>query len=182
MKKQRIVYQSTYFDTKEDMADSFSAYIEYLRDTDRESEIPGMTDNCQSFIDWHEENNSDWYSCEKENLNVDLGVDIIAIADLGLWNGRRLGYKRLGSNLNEILTFFGCDYVKIFAEERNIKSLAIHHDGTHCVRFRKWKDDTTEAQRERVLEAIYNQSDAAQALISRFTCSIYSDVKEIFGW
>ena len=46
----------------------------------------------------------------KYNLNKTLSNRILCIADLGLWHGRKTGYKLLNDNLNEILTAAQGDY------------------------------------------------------------------------
>lgn len=33
------------------------------------------------------------YEDECANLNLDLGAELVVIADLGLWNGRQTGYR-----------------------------------------------------------------------------------------
>lgn len=38
------------------------------------------------------ETNADYLSDERVNLNIQLSQPILVIADLGLWNGRRMGY------------------------------------------------------------------------------------------
>ena len=43
------------------------------------------------------ETNADYLSDERVNLNIQLSQPILVIADLGLWNGRRMGYKEIPS-------------------------------------------------------------------------------------
>ena len=38
--------------------------------------------------------NAEYLGDEKANLNIDVGEEIIVIGDLGLWFGRRAGYRR----------------------------------------------------------------------------------------
>ena len=61
-------------------------------DEDTENE-----DNLQSFISEELERNFD---DERANLNIPLDGRVIAIADLGLWNGRKQGYRILKENVN----------------------------------------------------------------------------------
>ena len=42
---------------------------------------------------------------ERENLNIEVGEEIIIIADLGLWDGRHQAYKLLNkTNIADCLT------------------------------------------------------------------------------
>ena len=56
-----------------------------------------ITDEVYFQIDQH-------FDDEQSNLFKILDGRILCIADMGLWNGRRTGYKILGNNLNEVLT------------------------------------------------------------------------------
>lgn len=41
---------------------------------------------------------------ERVNLNIQLSQPILVVADLGLWNGRRMGYKEIESgNIRDCL-------------------------------------------------------------------------------
>ncbi len=41
--------------------------------------------------------NGDYLDDERMNLDVQLSQPILVIADLGLWHGRRMGYKEIPS-------------------------------------------------------------------------------------
>ena len=124
-----------------------------------------------------------WFDDEQSNLDIETDEQIIAIADIGLWNGRRKGYKLLGYNVNTIFNCFSqCDYVKLYAENRAVKGLGIHHDGTNYVEYRKFKAGYTEEQQDRVLNAIYDNADNVDSIIKRYTVSIYPLIKKVYGW
>lgn len=94
------------------------------------------------------ERNNDYFSDERANLDVDVPTGIIAIADLGLWNGRRIGYKEMGYNISDCL-YSECDYVEWYIDERgDFRFTGHHHDGTNHVVYRAWKDETTEEQKD----------------------------------
>lgn len=51
------------------------------------------------------ETNAEYLSDERVNLNIQLSQPILMIADLGLWNGRRMGYKEIPSgNIRDCLS------------------------------------------------------------------------------
>lgn len=119
-----------------------------------------------------------WYDAEKLNLDIQLDDDVLAIADLGLWNGRTSGYKLLGNNLNEILNVNG-DVIEIYAENRNIKAKAEHHDGVNYILFRKIRDGR---DIEKLLARIYENKPISPSLLNYYTESLYPEVKSIYGW
>lgn len=123
----------------------------------------------------------DYDDQRKYNLNKELDGKIIAIANIGLWNGRRSGYKIMGYNLNNILDYFSCDYIKVYADRYNIHSEASHHDGTHYVTFRMLKPNLSEEQVENFLNKVYNGTHTKQD-ITRYTKSLVADVKQVYGW
>ena len=95
-------------------------------------------------------------SFEDEQCNLSRVIDgrIIAIADMGLWYGRRSGYKILGNNLNEVLTCgIGCDEKEIYCDSYNVLARGYHHDGYNTVEFRELKENTNY---DVLLEKLYN--------------------------
>ena len=184
-KRERIIYQSVYFDTTTRIEHKIN-FREYLEDNDYSTEeIEKKVNDVQALYDWRSEQNSIWFNAEILNLGKNLPTRIICIADPGLWNGRKRGYKELRRySLNEILRAFedSCDYIKFFADRYDVRATGIHHDGTNHILFRAWKESTTEAQQERVKEAIFYDAKNANNLIKRYTRSIRKDVAEIYGW
>ena len=57
---------------------------------------------------------------------------ILAIADLGLWNGRVRGYKVVNS-LEDIL-YSDCDYAEWWCDSQ-LRSKQSHHDGTNYITY-----------------------------------------------
>ena len=41
--------------------------------------------------------NGEYLNDERENLDIQLSQPILVIGDLGMWNGRRMGYKEIAS-------------------------------------------------------------------------------------
>ncbi len=58
------------------------------------------------FCDWWNDMDSCFRADAEDELDIELDENIIALANLGLWNGRQYGYKDLGNNIKEILTSF----------------------------------------------------------------------------
>ena len=111
--------------------------------------------------------------------NKQLEEKIIAIADLGLWYGRRTGYQILSNNLNSIFQNFGCDCYQIFSDGYNIRFKGYHHDGCHYILFRQWKPNLiNEQKKQHFLNNIYC-GKVTKTMISYYTKSILPDISKI---
>lgn len=115
---------------------------------------------------------------EQMNLDKRLTGRIIAIANLGLWNGRRQGYKVLGNNLNNI---FGVssDYNEWYSDGKNVVSNQHHHDGTNHIIFRELREDRNT---EKFLQEIYNGTELTPRKLAAYTRSLHPYVAKIYGW
>lgn len=114
---------------------------------------------------------------EKCNLNKPLENKIIIIADLGFWDGRRLGYKIVNSNLNAIFDIGEWDEVHWYYDRYNVHCRNPHHDGVNYLKFRELKDNKYE---EIICEKIYNGTLTSKD-ITRYTKSLVPYIKEIYG-
>ena len=62
---------------------------------DLEAEYPELSEDERISLMY--EINGHYLDDERMNLNVQLSQPILVIGDLGLWNGRRMGYKEIPS-------------------------------------------------------------------------------------
>ena len=116
---------------------------------------------------------------EQYNLNKVLDGRILAIADMGLWYGRRSGYKILGNNLNEVLTCgIGCDEKEIYCDGFNVLAHGYHHDGHNSVEFRELREDTNY---QNLLDKLYSNVEVSREEIRRYTKSLRPYIKQIYG-
>ena len=135
-------------------------------------ETADVTDSIYESIDL-------WFDDEQSNLYRVLDGRILAIAGLGLWNGRRSGYKILGNNLNEVLTCgIGCDEKEIYCDGYNVLAQGYHHDGRNYVEFREIREDK---DIEPLLEKLYNNEPVSRAEIRKYTKSLRPYVKQVYG-
>ena len=120
------------------------------------------------------------FNDETSNLDKKLNGRILAIADMGLWNGRRTGYKILGNNLNEVLTCgIGCDDKEIYCDGFNVKAKGYHHDGTNYVEFREIREDRNI---ENLTDKLYSGMPVTRKEINYYTKSLLPHVKQIYGF
>ena len=143
----------------------------------RDIPIEDVTDN-MVYDEWAEQETM-WFNDELENLDQELDGRIIAIANLGLWDGRKSGYKIGGTNLNEVMSIGNHDYVKVYSDGFNIRKQSSHHDGTNTMLFRMIRENR---DIERFTDMIYNGKPISNSVLNYYTKSIEKNVRSIFGW
>ena len=124
-------------------------------------------------------NNNLYLEDERINLNIKLDNPILVIVDLGLWNGRKQGYKMLKErNINSIL-YSNADEVEWYSDGYNIRAKEIHHDGTNYLLYREIKNMDNI---DNFLNKIYNNEEITNATLNYYTKSINKHVKDFYGW
>lgn len=119
------------------------------------------------------------YDNERTNLNVSLPDPVMVIGDLGLWNGRKSGYKFIGSNLSNCLSVHEGFYVTYYVDELgDLRCDDIHHDGTNHYLFRMLKPGIQPVQIcQKILSGTITRRD-----ITRFTSPVGIYAADIYGW
>lgn len=147
---------------------------------DLEAEYPSLSDNERLFLMY--EMNSEYLNDERVNLNVQLSQPILVIGDLGLWNGRRMGYKEIESgNIRDSL-YGDTDYSTWYVDRLgDLRCEAIHHDDTNHYLYRVYKDGVTESQMELLKEKIY-RGTATRADITRVTRRLGDEIAKVYGF
>ena len=119
--------------------------------------------------------------CEEiSNLDMFLEGNILLIADLGLWNGRKSGYRIIDNNVGNILSSLSEGEIEYFADTqtKQVKAVQHHHDGTNYITFREIKPGVNiDNLTEKIYNGTYTQKD-----ISRYTRSLYPHVAKVYGW
>ena len=167
--KKRII-----FDNWDVSIDDYAEYFEELQQDENRQFTE--TEKWDLFYEELETN----YEDEKSNLDVYLDNNIVAIADLGLWNGRRSGYNILNNNLNSILNGFNCDYMQVYQDRHNVRSKCIHHDGTNYILFRMLRPGLSFSQIDNFQEKLCTGTLSARDL-RRYTVSLNKFIDNIYG-
>lgn len=115
---------------------------------------------------------------ERINLNVTVPGNILAIADLGLWNGRRTAYKIYNNNIRSILNTES-DNVEWYSDGHNIKATIPHHDGTNYVEYRVIREGK---DINKLTQKLYNQVPITRQEINYYTESLLPYVAKVYGW
>ena len=126
--------------------------------------------------------NGDYLDDERNNLDIQLSQPILVVADLGLWYGKRMGYKEIKSgNIRDCL-YSDTDYSTWYVDQLgDLRCDAIHHDGTNHYLYRVYKDDVTETQIDNLLAKIY-EGRATRKDITRITRRLGDEIAAIYGW
>ena len=166
---------TSYIDVDDDWKENFSEYIEINElDTDPNDEY--------ALEEYVQETNCMYLEDLKSELDIKLKNPIIAIADLGLWNGRHSGYKLINSCNIKDCFHSNCDYVEWSVDGHgNLVSEQSHHDGTNYLVYRELKDGLSEKQIDNFLEKIYHNAFSGRD-ISRYTRKIGPEIGKVFGW
>lgn len=155
-------------------------YEDWKDDLEADYPDPDYSEDDRMRIMW--EVNSEYLEDERLNLKVFLSEPILVIADLGLWNGRRMGYKEIDSGNIADCLYSDDDYAEWYVDELgDLRCKAIHHDGTNFYLYRVYKEGTTEEQRENLKEKIY-RGTASRADITRITRRLGDDVASVYGF
>ena len=147
---------------------------------DLEAEHPDLSE--RERIDLMYQINSDYLDDERVNLNITLSRPILVIADLGLWYGRRQGYKEIESgNIRDCL-YDDNDFVTWFVDKNgDLRCDSIHHDGTNHYLYRTYKDGVSEEQIENLKWKLYH-GQATRKDITRITRRLGDEIGKVYGW
>ena len=128
--------------------------------------------------------NDTYLEDERVNLNIQLSKPILVIGDLGLWHGRRSGYREIESgNIRDCLFFDrDIDWSTWYVDRLgDLRCDAVHHDGTNHYLYRAYKEGVWESQIETLKEKLY-MGTATRADITRVTRRLGDDIARVYGF
>lgn len=125
-------------------------------------------------------NNQVWLDDTETDLRHCDRRELVAIANLGRWNGRYSGYKILKSLSDALYT--SCDDEELYIDANgDLRKSESHHDGNNSILYRYWKEGLTDKQKDNFLNKIYN-GECSQKDITRYTRKAGTEIAERFGW
>ena len=147
---------------------------------DLEEQYPELSDD-ERFEMMYEINNG-YLDDERCNLNIQLSRPILVVGDLGLWNGRRMGYQEIESgNIRDCL-YSDTDYSTWYVDKKgDFRCDAIHHDGTNHYLYRTYKDGVSETQIDNLKEKLYCGT-ATRKDITRITRRLGDEIANVYGF
>ena len=116
---------------------------------------------------------------ERLNLSIQLDNPILIIANIGLWYGRRQGYKIINSGKISDILYSDGDEVTWYADRYNVRSTVYHHDGTNYLLYREIKPNVNI---DNLLNKIYSGKPISSKTLSYYTRSIRPHVAKVYGW
>ena len=124
-KVKHIIYTTDY--NEEDFREDYEEWLE----------INEFDPNNFSIDDYIQDSLAIFAQDEYSNLSKECG-QIIAIADLGLWDGRYSAYQLNDKGkLNAIFDMIHGDNYEVFVEGNDVKAIVYHHDGANYITFRE---------------------------------------------
>lgn len=147
---------------------------------DLETDYPELSEDERIKLMY--EINDSYLDDERTNLDVQFSQPILVVADLGLWNGRHMGYKEIPSgNIRDCL-YADTDQSTWYVDQLgDLRCDASHHDGRNHYLYRVYKDDTTDQQRENLKEKIL-KGKATRADITRITRRLGDEIAKVYGF
>lgn len=128
------------------------------------------------------ERNNDYLLDERMNLNIQLSQPIIVIGDIGMWNGRVMGYKDISSGNIKDCLYTDDDYAEWYIDKYgDFRADAIHHDGTNHYLYRVFKNNISETQMENLRNKIYYKK-ITRADITRLTRRLGDEIAAVYGF
>ena len=172
------ILENVFFDCNEDgtitVTDNYNKEVKVTREEySKTITEEKLYDEC-NFL------NQTWFEDTQIELsNADRG-ELVAIADVGRWNGRCSGYKVIKS-LPDVL-YSSCDDEELYIDSNgDLHKSESHHDGSNSILYRYWKEGLSDTQKENFLDKIYNGS-CSQKDITRYTRKAGIEIAELFGW
>jgi hypothetical protein len=170
--KKHIIWSNMNLDI-EDWRDGYKEWLEINEIDDRDP------DDEDAIYEWMWETNGYYLDDERANLDKEVGGRILVIGDLGMWDGRKSGYKIIESgNISDILTS-DCEYVEWYGDGYNIRSIECHHDGRNYCLYSVIREDRNI---DNLLDAIYNGEEITSSKLNYYTKSLYKEVADVYGW
>lgn len=142
-----------------------------------EESFPTVTNEYEQ-LNLIQELNSEYLWDERANLNKKIDGRILAIVDIGRWNGRCSGYKILDNNISSILDT-DCDYCEWYSDGYNIRFTGYHHDGCNHIEYRVIREDRNI---DNLLAAIYTGEEITRKKLNYYTRSLHPYIAEVYGW
>lgn len=145
-----------------------------------EEEYPGRTE--EEYYDLMHELNNGYLDDERMNLDRQLSTPILVCADLGLWNGRKSGYRMIGSgNIKDCLDSGFADVEWYVDRQGDLRSIAIHHDGRNHYLYRAVRERVPDWKVERLQNRLY-EGTASYADIAKITRRLGDEIAAVYGF
>jgi len=156
---------------------NFWEHEDYLR-----KEHPDMSDEQIAQMTsedlWHQLNDV------RTEFDQVIAPELIAIGDIGRWDGRYCGYHDIPDGNLKHCFFPGrdIDNAEWFVDQKgDLRSEQRHHDGTHYVLYRAVKGENTYEDTEHFKHLIWS-GKVTERDIDRYTERVGDPIAKLYGW
>lgn len=118
---------------------------------------------------------------ERCTLNINVNNTIIAIADLGLWDGRHKAYKEMRTTNIPDCLYSKEDYVEFYCDEYDFRATETHHDGTNHILYRMRKENISDEQWDNFTDKLY-YGKVTKKDMTKYTKSLMPYIARVYGW
>ena len=165
--EKRMIWSNIDLDLKDWIADLRAEYPDYTK---------------EQLTDIMYDTNNGYLDDERSNLDIQCDSSIIAIADIGRWNGRFSGYVIYRTARVSDCLHSPYELAEWYVDrEGEFRSTQIHHDGSNYYYYRTFKDDAPTDDIEQLLSDIYD-GKATQEQIDRLTDKLGPTIGKVYGW
>ena len=159
----------------DDWRDDYSEWLEI-------NDMDGDPKDDWEVYNYMVETNDLYLTDERYNLDIQLSREIIAIADLGFWNGRAMGYKMIESGNIADCLYTDLEMAKWYVDDKgDLRFEGAHHDGYNYCVYRVFKESVTDEQIEWFQEKIF-EGKATKSIIDCLTEPIGFEIAKVYGW
>lgn len=109
---------------------------------------------------------------------IPFGCGIIAIADIGRWDGRISGYQEYGS-LEDIL-YSECDYCEWYCDQYHLRFKGAHHDGNNYATYYLFVGEGYSG--DKFLEDLREGNFISESRWKKNTRSLRPYIAKYYGW
>ena len=142
--------------------------------------IEEYSDDCYEYA---QQCNANYLDDERANLHIQVKGDIIVIATLGLWDGRRSGYHISKSKWISDCLYGGCNEdMEWFVQGDDLIGTGHHHDGTNHYLYREIRPTLSKKRVNEFLELLSNKELTINDDLSEYTRPLGKYIAKVYGW
>lgn len=169
IKKEITILRTWDYMSETELEEARSFYREACEDVSDDDILYSVIEQC----------NEDYYDIKREFDEVFLKGNIVVIADVGTWQGRRSGYKVIDGRgrLSDIFLALrgGYDSYRFYIdEEDNVCASLNHHDGSNYVVFYEATDEALEEWED-------SEEQDIEVFAKEHFCKLGGVIKDLWG-
>lgn len=134
------------------------------------------------FEEAYERKDWDYDDLKAEFNTISTNGKIIAIVDCGLWNGRVTRTATFNYLADIFMLFAEYDDCEIYLDDKDLRAVGHHHDGTNYILIRSFKEKITEEQEDNFKSLFYSTDEVNKYQLGYYTESVKPMIDKHFGF